>query len=100
MAAVAETLNVETEIDSRPMSTYQMWVDFLGGLILFIDGLDVQLISYIGPKILKEWDISRTLLGTIFSSMIWGLLVGFAFVAPLSIRYGHRLLVLVNMVLF
>ena len=100
MAAVAETLNVETEIDSRPMSTYQMWVVFLGGLILFIDGLDVQLISYIGPKILKEWDISRTLLGTIFSSMIWGLLVGFAFVAPLSIRYGHRLLVLVNMVLF
>ena len=100
MTAVADTLNVEERIDSQPMSTYQMWVVFLGGLILFIDGLDVQLISYIGPKLVKEWDISRTLLGTIFSSMIWGLLIGFAFVAPLSIRFGHRLLVVSNMVLF
>src|ERR1035437_5190345 len=100
MASGAETINVEQQIDSQPMSGYQMWVVFFGGLILFIDGLDVQLVSYIGPKILTEWDISRTLLGTIFSSMIWGLLLGFAFVAPLSIRFGHRPVVLLNMVLF
>ena len=100
MTSVTDTLNVEAQIDAQPMSTYQMWVVFLGGLILFIDGLDVQLVSYIGPKILKEWDISRTLLGTIFSSMIWGLLIGFAFVAPLSIRFGHRPLVIINMVVF
>ena len=100
MASGAETINVEQQIDSQPMSGYQMWVVFFGGLILFIDGLDVQLVSYIGPKILTEWDLSRTLLGTIFSSMIWGLLLGFAFVAPLSIRFGHRPVVLLNMVLF
>ena len=100
MASSATTLNVEQQIDQQPMGGYQMWVVFLGGLILFIDGLDVQLVSYIGPKILKEWAISRTLLGAIFSSMIWGLLVGFAFVAPLSIRFGHRPLILWNMVLF
>jgi AAHS family 4-hydroxybenzoate transporter-like MFS transporter len=100
MAAGAETINVEQQIDRQPMSAYQIWVVFLGGLILFIDGLDVQLVSYIGPKILAEWNISRVLLGTIFSSMIWGLLIGFAFVAPLSIRFGHRPLVLINMVLF
>ena len=100
MVSGAETINVEQQIDSQPMNGYQMMVVVLGGLILFIDGLDVQLVSYIGPKILTEWGISRTLLGTIFSSMIWGLLIGFAFVAPLSIRFGHRPLVLINMVLF
>jgi AAHS family 4-hydroxybenzoate transporter-like MFS transporter len=100
MASGAETINVEQQIDAQPMSVYQMWVVFFGALILFIDGLDVQLVSYIGPKILTEWSISRTLLGTIFSSMIWGLLIGFAFVAPLSIRFGHRPLVILNMVLF
>ena len=100
MASTVDTFNVQEHIDSNGMSRYQGWVVFLGGLILFIDGLDVQLVSYIGPKILVEWNISRLLLGTIFSSMIWGLLIGFAFVAPLSIRFGHRPLVLVNMVLF
>ena len=100
MASNSATLNVEQQIDRQPMGGYQMWVVFLGGLILFIDGLDVQLVSYIGPKILKEWAISRTVLGAIFSSMIWGLLVGFAFVAPLSIRFGHRPLILWNMILF
>ncbi len=100
MANDGATLNIEEQIDSQPMNAYQWWVVFLGGLVLFIDGLDVQLISYIGPKILTEWQISRVLLGTIFSSMIWGLLIGFAFVAPLSIRFGHRPLILANMVLF
>jgi AAHS family 4-hydroxybenzoate transporter-like MFS transporter len=100
MTAKVDTINVETQIDSQPFSAYQIFVVFLGGLILFIDGLDVQLVSYIGPKILKEWSLSRTMLGTVFSSMIWGLLIGFAFVAPLSIRFGHRKLILANMVLF
>jgi AAHS family 4-hydroxybenzoate transporter-like MFS transporter len=100
MTAEADTINVESQIDSQPFSAYQIFVVFLGGLILFIDGLDVQLVSYIGPKIRQEWGLSQTLLGTIFSSMIWGLLIGFAFVAPLSIRFGHRKLILANMVLF
>ena len=100
MDAKGDVINVEDQIDSQPFSGYQMFVVFLGGLVLFIDGLDVQLVSYIGPKIRAEWGLSQTLLGTIFSSMIWGLLVGFAFVAPLSIRYGHRKLILINMVLF
>jgi AAHS family 4-hydroxybenzoate transporter-like MFS transporter len=87
-------------IDRSPVSPYQVFVVFLGALVLFIDGLDVQLISYVGPKILTEWGISRTVLGTIFSSAVWGLLIGFAFVAPLSVRYGHRTLILANMLLF
>ena len=100
MEAKGDVINVEDQIDSQPFSGYQMFVVFLGGLILFIDGLDVQLVSYIGPKIRAEWGISQTLLGTVFSSMIWGLLIGFAFVAPLSIRFGNRKLVIANMVLF
>jgi AAHS family 4-hydroxybenzoate transporter-like MFS transporter len=96
----ADILNIDQRIDSQPMSAYQWWVVFLGGLILFIDGLDTQLVSYIGPKIRAEWQISQMVLGTVFSSMIWGLLFGYAFVAPLSIRYGHRPLILANMALF
>lgn len=100
MAATADVVNVEERIDALPFGAYQMFVVFLGGLILFIDGLDVQLVSYIGPKIRVEWGLSQTLLGTVFSSMIWGLLIGFAFVAPLSLRFGHRKLVISNMILF
>ena len=100
MTAQVDSINVEEQIDSQPFSAFQIFVVFLGGLILFIDGLDVQLVSYIGPKIRVEWGMSQTLLGTVFSSMIWGLLIGFAFVAPLSIRFGHRKLILANMVLF
>ncbi len=100
MAAGAQSINIERQIDQQPIGAYQIWVVFLGALILFIDGLDTQLVSYIGPKIRAEWQISGALLGTIFSSMIWGLLIGFAFVAPLSIRFGHRPLVVGNMVVF
>ncbi len=95
-----QSLNIERQIDAQPMSAYQMAVVFLAALILFIDGLDTQLVSYIGPKLILEWGISRTLLGAIFSSALWGLLLGYVFLAPLSRRFGHRPIVIVSLVIF
>ena len=97
---VRQVVNIDAEIDRRPFGVYQMFVVFLGALVLFIDGLDVQIVSFIGPKIRAEWGLSATMLGWVFSAGVFGLLVGFAFVSPLSVRFGNRALVFANILVF
>ncbi|RBM17714.1 hypothetical protein DI005_20795 [Prauserella sp. PE36] len=81
-------------IDNRRVSPYQYAVIGLCGLVLFLDGFDTQAISYAAPHIAKEWGLSPTLLGPVFSSALVGLMVGYLVLSPLSERFGHRLTLL------
>ena len=68
----------------------------LCGLVMFLDGFDTQAISYIAPLIAKEWNLSRELLGLIFSSALTGLMAGYLVLSPLSDRFGHRRMLLAS----
>jgi AAHS family 4-hydroxybenzoate transporter-like MFS transporter len=63
---------------------------------MFLDGFDTQAISYIAPLIAKEWNLSRELLGLIFSSALTGLMAGYLVLSPLSDRFGHRRMLLAS----
>jgi MFS transporter, AAHS family, 4-hydroxybenzoate transporter len=67
---------------------------------MFLDGFDTQAISYIAPRIAREWGLSRELLGPIFSSALTGLMVGYLVLSPLSDRFGHRRLIIISTVTF
>ena len=68
----------------------------LCGLVMFLDGFDTQAISYIAPLIAKEWNLSRELLGLIFSSALTGLMAGYLVLSPISDRVGHRRMLLAS----
>jgi AAHS family 4-hydroxybenzoate transporter-like MFS transporter len=72
----------------------------LCGLVMFLDGFDTQAISYIAPLIAKEWNLSRELLGLIFSSALTGLMAGYLVLSPLSDRFGHRRMLLASILTF
>lgn len=76
--------------DNRKVSGFQYLVITLCGLVMFIDGFDTQAISYIMPLLAKEWGIPAGMMGTIFSSTLIGLMVGYLALSPLSDRFGHR----------
>jgi len=63
---------------------------------MFLDGFDTQAISYIAPLIAKEWNLSRELLGLIFSSALTGLMAGYLVLSPFSDRFGHRRMLLAS----
>lgn len=77
-------------VDPRPISRYQYKVIALCGLLMFLDGFDTQIISYAAPFIAKEWGLTRQVLGSVFSSALVGLMVGYLLISPLADRFGHR----------
>ena len=93
-------MHVPNIINKGRISAYQYMIVLLCGLVMLIDGFDTQAISYMTPHIAKEWGISRQLLGPIFSSALVGLMVGYLALAPLSDRFGHRLVLIISTILF
>ena len=87
-------VDVGTLVDLRPINWFHVKVAILGALVLFFDGFNTQVIGYITPQIVKNWNISASMLGPIFSSGLMGLLIGQLAIAPLSNRFGHRLLII------
>ena len=77
-------------VDPRPITRYQYKVIALCGLLMFLDGFDTQIISYAAPFIAKEWGLTRQVLGSVFSSALVGLMVGYLVISPLADRFGHR----------
>jgi AAHS family 4-hydroxybenzoate transporter-like MFS transporter len=88
--------DVPSFINSRRTGAVQYGIVTLCGLVMFLDGFDIQGISYMAPSIAREWGLSKELLGPIFSSALTGLMVGYLIVAPLSDRFGHRKLVVIS----
>src|SRR5258706_2240265 len=70
-----DVFDVAAFINSRHVGAVQYGIIILCGLMMFLDGFDTQAISYIAPRIAREWGLSPELLGPIFSSALIGLIV-------------------------
>jgi AAHS family 4-hydroxybenzoate transporter-like MFS transporter len=95
-----DAFDVPAFINSRPIGIVQYGIVVLCAVVMFLDGLDTQAISYMAPMISKEWGLSREVLGPIFSSALTGLMFGYLLLSPLSDKFGHRRLILCSTVAF
>jgi MFS transporter, AAHS family, 4-hydroxybenzoate transporter len=95
-----DAFDVPAFINSRPIGAVQYGIVVLCALVMFLDGLDTQAISYMAPMIAKEWGLSREVLGPIFSSALAGLMFGYLLLSPMSDQFGHRRLILFSTVAF
>ncbi len=94
------TIDIGSFFDARPLGRLQLLVMVLCGLVVLFDGLDTQVIGYLGPALSSEWDISRDRLGPVFSASLVGLMVGLLLVGMISDRFGRRITIIVSVVLF
>jgi MFS transporter, AAHS family, 4-hydroxybenzoate transporter len=95
-----DAFDVPAFINSRPIGAVQYGIVVLCALVMFLDGLDTQAISYMAPMISKEWGLSKEVLGPIFSSALAGLMFGYLLLSPMSDQFGHRRLILFSTVSF
>jgi AAHS family 4-hydroxybenzoate transporter-like MFS transporter len=88
------TVHLPGFIDDRPIGRLQYTVLALCGLVMFLDGFDTQAISYMAPSIAREWGLSPSAMGPVFSSALVGLMIGYLVLSPLADRIGHRRMVI------
>lgn len=84
-------------IDHSPMSTFQIIIVAICFVLNMNDGIDVLVVSFSGSDIVKEWSLSKTELGYIFSAGLAGMMAGAFFVAPLGDKMGRRKVFLISL---
>jgi MFS family permease len=77
-------------IDNSPMSAYQILIVALCFVLNMNDGIDVLVVSFTGSEIMKEWSLSNTALGSVFSAGLLGMTAGAMFLAPFGDKIGRR----------
>lgn len=93
-------IDIQSFIDSRKVGRFQINVIVLCGLVVLLDGLDTQVIGYLGPALAREWNLSRAALGPVFSASLAGLMMGLLFVAPLADKLGRKWAIICSAGLF
>jgi MFS transporter, AAHS family, 4-hydroxybenzoate transporter len=86
-------------IDNSSMSTYQITIVALCFVLNMNDGIDVLAVSFTGSEIMKEWRLSNTLLGSIFSAGLAGMTAGCLLLAPFGDSIGRRKVFIISLTL-
>jgi AAHS family 4-hydroxybenzoate transporter-like MFS transporter len=93
-------IDVSAFIDSRKIGRFQILVAILCTMVMLFDGLNTQVIGYLGPVLSKDWSLPRAALGPIFSASLTGLMIGLLVIGPLSDKVGRKLAMVTSTVLF
>lgn len=88
------TLTADQVIDRHRVGSLQIRTFALCGAVLFIDGFDVQGISYVAPAISQSWTLPRGAFGPTFSAGLVGVMLGALLLAPIADRIGRRLVII------
>jgi MFS transporter, AAHS family, 4-hydroxybenzoate transporter len=87
---MASKFDVEEAINKGGVNRFQLMIAIVSTAVLIADGFDLQIISYLMPKIIDEWGMSPAYQGTIMSSGYLGVMLGYLLLSPLAPRFGLK----------
>ncbi|NKJ01728.1 MFS transporter [Novosphingobium sp. SG707] len=91
MSQAPRTIDVARIIDQRGLGPFHYRLIVLSWLITVFDGFDMMMISFTAPYMRDELGLSKPMLGNVFSSGLFGMMVGGFVLAYIGDRYGRRL---------
>ena len=94
------TIDVAATLDAQRIGGFQLRVFLLCAAVLFVDGFDVQGVTYVAPAISQDWKLARGALGPTFSAGLFGVMLGAILLAPLADRIGRRRVIVWSCIAF
>jgi MFS transporter, AAHS family, 4-hydroxybenzoate transporter len=95
---VATDVNLEVVINAKRIGSFQIFIGAVGILVLIADGFDLQILSYLMPRIVEEWAINAEFQGLVLSAGYFGVMVGYLILSPFSARIGLKRMVVLCLV--
>src|SRR5688572_24877230 len=84
------TINIGEVLENSRIGPLHIRVFALCMISLIMDGFDVQVMGYVGPAIVADWKIDRSLLGPVFAAANFGVLLGALLLSMLADKIGRR----------
>ena len=88
--ASGKRVNVTEVIDKSRLGRFQWVIFVLCGLSLIMDGYNVQIMGYVAPVLRADWNISQAVLGSVFSTALFGVLFGSLLSGVIADKVGRR----------
>ena len=96
----AAVLDIREFIDARPVGRYQVMVAIMCGLIVSVDGFDAQAMGYVAPALTAALHIPRSVLGSVISSGLVGMMIGALISGPVADKVGRKPVLVVCALIF
>ncbi len=96
----AAVLDIREFIDARPVGRYQVMVAIMCGLIVSVDGFDAQAMGYVAPALTAGLHIPRSVLGSVISSGLVGMMIGALLSGPVADKVGRKPVLVVCALIF
>ncbi|MFP1682301.1 MFS transporter [Alloalcanivorax sp. C16-1] len=82
--------SLEEMFDDYNLSRYQKVIIVFCALVAMLDGFDTQVIAFAAPAIANDWAANLAAFGPVFSSALFGGLIGALIFGPLGDRVGRK----------
>jgi MFS transporter, AAHS family, 4-hydroxybenzoate transporter len=93
-------VNVDEVLDTARFSGLSLAVAICAGLILILDGLDIQVIGLMAPDIVRDFRIDRDALAPALAAALFGMALGAPGVGAFGDRWGRRPALLLSTLVF
>ncbi len=87
-------------LDYGPWTLRQKLIVFLVAMTVVFDGMDIQMMGFAIPAIAKEWAISRASFAPVLGLGLIGITLGSVMGGLVGDRYGRRVAILLNVMIF
>lgn len=93
-------IDVATIIEGQPRRGFMLQLTLLLGVVTFFDGFDMQAIVFAAPYMAHELNLTKLMIGSLFSAGLAGSMVGAMLFGWLGDRFGRRPCILVSVIGF
>lgn len=86
-------------IDQSSLSRQQIAVIVLCGLVILLDGYDIQTMALAVPSLTEEWGLASSAFSYALTASVFGMLIATGLVAPYGDKLGRRPMLIAGMLL-
>jgi MFS transporter, AAHS family, 4-hydroxybenzoate transporter len=97
---MAKVIDIERVFDDQKIGTFHIGLLVISFLAMMTEGFDLGIAAFAGPGILKEWHLSGSELGVLFSSSLAAGFIGPPLFGFLSDKFGRKRVVVCGIYVF